>query len=211
ASETVEMLQIAFGDTYMSHSKIYEWYSRFKNGRTSVEDDPRAGRPSTSTTKEKKEEIEALLQENHRSTIRKLSEEVGISIGSYQTIVERLTACPYLLKCLYNSLFFKFNFLKNEAVNKKSLSEFLTAKNMMVIPHPPYSADLVPRDFFLFSKMKLKLKGRRFDIVAEIQTESQQVLDTLGENDFQQTFQAWQHRWDRCINAGGDYFEGDTS
>ncbi|XP_017795028.1 PREDICTED: putative uncharacterized protein FLJ37770 [Habropoda laboriosa] len=75
------MLQIAFGDTYMSHSKIYEWYSRFKNGRTSVEDDPRAGRPSTSTTKEKKEEIEALLQENHRSTIRKLSEEVGISIG----------------------------------------------------------------------------------------------------------------------------------
>ncbi|KOC66813.1 hypothetical protein WH47_12618 [Habropoda laboriosa] len=79
---------------------------------------------------------------------------------------------------------------------------------MVVIPHPPYSADSAPCGFFLSPKMKLKLKGRRFDTVAEIQTESQQVLDTLGENDFQQAFQ---HRWDRCINAGGDYFEGDTS
>ncbi|KOC62974.1 Histone-lysine N-methyltransferase SETMAR [Habropoda laboriosa] len=81
----------------------------------------------------------------------------------------------------------------------------------MVIPHPPHSADLAPCGFFLFPKMKLKLKGRRFDTVAEIQTESQQVLDTLGENDFQQAFQVRQHHWDRCINAGGDYFEGDPS
>ncbi|KOC69839.1 hypothetical protein WH47_07049 [Habropoda laboriosa] len=70
---------------------------------------------------------------------------------------------------------------------------------------------VIPCDFFLFPKMKLKLRGQRFDTVAQIQTKSQQVLDTLGENDFQQVFQVWQHRWDRCINAGGGYFEGDTS
>ena len=49
---------------------------------------------------------------------------------------------------------------------------------MAVIPHPPYSPDLEPCDFFLFPKMKLKLKGRRFDTI-EIQAESQRVLDTL--------------------------------
>jgi hypothetical protein len=32
-------------------------------------------------------------------------------------------------------------------------------------------------DFFLFPKMKLKLKGRRFDAFEEIQAESQRVLD----------------------------------
>jgi murein tripeptide amidase MpaA len=32
--------------------------------------------------------------------------------------------------------------------------------------------------------MKLKLKGRRFDTIEDIQAESQRVLDTLIENDF---------------------------
>jgi hypothetical protein len=52
--------------------------------------------------------------------------------------------------------------------------------------------------------MKLKLKGRRFDIIEEIQTESQDVLNTLMRNDFQQCFRSWNSRWNRCINAEGD-------
>ena len=35
----------------------------------------------------------------------------------------------------------------------------LASTNMTVIPHPPYSPDLTPCDFFPFPKMKLKLKG----------------------------------------------------
>jgi hypothetical protein len=38
--------------------------------------------------------------------------------------------------------------------------------------------------------MKLKLKGRRFDSIEEIQTESQDVLNTLTRNDFQQCFRS---------------------
>jgi hypothetical protein len=49
---------------------------------------------------------------------------------------------------------------------------------MAVIPHPLYSPDLAPCDFFLFPKMKLKLKERRFDTTEKIQAESQRVLDT---------------------------------
>jgi hypothetical protein len=49
---------------------------------------------------------------------------------------------------------------------------------MAVISHPPHSPDLAPCDFFLFLKMKLTLKGRRFDAIEEIQAESQTVLDT---------------------------------
>jgi hypothetical protein len=55
---------------------------------------------------------------------------------------------------------------------------------MTVIPHPPYSLDLAPCHFLLFSKLKLELKGRRFDTIEEIQAESQRVLDTLTENNF---------------------------
>jgi hypothetical protein len=52
---------------------------------------------------------------------------------------------------------------------------------MAVIPHPPYSPDLAPFDFLLFPKIKLKLKGRRFDTCGEIQAELQRVLDSLTE------------------------------
>jgi hypothetical protein len=63
-----------------------------------------------------------------------------------------------------------------------------------VIPHPPYSPDLTPCDFFLFPKMKLKLKGRRFDTSEEIQAESQRVLDNLTEKEFQEAFQKWRRQ-----------------
>jgi hypothetical protein len=82
---------------------------------------------------------------------------------------------------------------------------------MGVIPQPPYSPNLVPCDFFLLPKMKLKLKGRRFDTMEEIQAESQRVLDSLTEKGFQEAFQKWRRRWDQCLHAGGNYFEGDGS
>jgi hypothetical protein len=72
---------------------------------------------------------------------------------------------------------------------------------MAVIPHPLYSPDLALCDFFLFPEMKLKLKGRRFTTI-EIQAESQRVLDTLTEEDFQEAFQKWRRWWDWCLHAG---------
>ena len=63
-------------------------------------------------------------------------------------------------------------------------NQFLAKNKIAVIPHPPYSPDLASCDFFLFPKMKLKLKGRRFDTTTGIQAETQKVLNTLTEKDF---------------------------
>ena len=57
--------------------------------------------------------------------------------------------------------------------------------------------------------MELKLKGRRFDTIEDIQVETQKVLDTLTENNLQDAFQKWRRRWDRCLHARGNYFEGE--
>jgi hypothetical protein len=57
--------------------------------------------------------------------------------------------------------------------------------------------------------MKIKLKGRRFHAVEEIQAETQTVLNTLTKKDFQNAFQKWQKRWDWCMRSQGDFFEGD--
>jgi hypothetical protein len=42
--------------------------------------------------------------------------------------------------------------------------------------------------------MKLKLKGRQFDTIEEIQPHSQTVLDTVTEIDFQEAFQKWRRQ-----------------
>jgi hypothetical protein len=49
ATETYEMPQQAFGETALSLFKTSEWYSRFKNGRTSIDNDPHTGRPLSLT------------------------------------------------------------------------------------------------------------------------------------------------------------------
>jgi hypothetical protein len=67
---------------------------------------------------------------------------------------------------------------------------------------------MAPCDFFLFPKMKLKLKGRRFDGLEEIQWESQNVLGTLREQDFQHSFQQWQRRWDHVSLHKGTILKG---
>jgi len=59
-AETYEMLQAAFGDR--SQSKTFEWYSCFKSGRRSFEDDPHPGRPSTSHTKETMAHVQEIIR-----------------------------------------------------------------------------------------------------------------------------------------------------
>jgi hypothetical protein len=40
------------------------------------------------------------------------------------------------------------------------MQQSLASTKTTVIPHPPFSPDLTPYDFFLFPKMKLKFKER---------------------------------------------------
>jgi hypothetical protein len=89
--------------------------------------------------------------------------------------------------------------------------EYVTNNNMVIIPNPPYSLDLAPCNFSLFLKLKMKLKGWRFETVSDIKTESQAVLDSIKENNFHGAFEAWRNRWDRCMCSQGDYFEVNGS
>jgi hypothetical protein len=92
-----------------------------------------------------------------------------------------------------------------------SVQRFLVAKNMAVVPHPPYSPDLTPWDFFLFPRMKSNLKERRFQDVTEILEQSLTVPHAIPESQFKRCFQQWQKRWTRCITSEGKYFKGDSN
>ncbi|UYV70839.1 hypothetical protein LAZ67_8000800 [Cordylochernes scorpioides] len=85
--------------------------------------------------------------------------------------------------------------------------QFLAKHSTIQILHPPYSPDLAPNDFFLYPKLKMNLKGRKFDNVDMIQAESKATLRNLSKSDFISCFDNWKKRWNGCIEAGGAYFE----
>ena len=71
--------------------------------------------------------------------------------------------------------------------------------------HPPYSPDLAPYDFWLFPK----LTGCRYERIEEMKESVTKVIDTLTQEDFHGAFQRFLERYNKCIAAGGNYFEGD--
>ena len=73
------------------------------------------------------------------------------------------------------------------------------------VPQPPYSTDLAPCDFCLFPK----LRGCRYETIEEMKEAVMKVIDTLTQEDFHGAFQKLLERYNKCIAARGDYFEGD--
>ena len=71
------------------------------------------------------------------------------------------------------------------------------------VPRPPYSPDLAPCDFWLFPK----LRGCRYETIEEMKEAVTKVIDTLTQEDFQKLLE----QYNKCIAAGGDNFEGDSS
>ncbi len=73
------------------------------------------------------------------------------------------------------------------------------------VPHPPYSPDLAPCDFWLFPK----LSGCRYKTIEEMKEAPTKVIDTLTQEDFHGAFQKLLELY-KCISAGGDFFRMGT-
>jgi transposase len=63
-----------YGARTMHQRKIYEWIERFKKGRTSVTDESRPGRPSTSRTDQHIQRLDALIREDRRLTLARVAQ-----------------------------------------------------------------------------------------------------------------------------------------
>lgn len=88
-----------------------------------------------------------------------------------------------------------------------SVQQYLSKCNIKIMPHPPYSPDLAPCDFWLFPTLKEKLRGRKFNTDSEVISAVEGSLKQLPEKGFSTCFEKWVERWDRCISSDGRYFE----
>jgi len=85
----------------MSRTQCHEWLRRFKDGRMSIGEDPRHGRPATSTNDEHVETVRAAIRRNGRLTVRGVADEVGISIRScHEIFTEKIPMRRVSAKCV---------------------------------------------------------------------------------------------------------------
>lgn len=84
-------LTAAFNNNAPAIQTVYKWFKEFRCGRSSLEDGDRSGRPQTATTAVQEDAVAALIKEDGRISLERLSDLVGISKGSvYEIIHNRL-------------------------------------------------------------------------------------------------------------------------
>lgn len=76
-----------------------------------------------------------------------------------------------------------------------------------LLPHPPYSPDLAPCDFFLFPNLKKWLGGKRFTTNEEVIAETKAYFEGFPKSYFLEGLKKLEYRWEKCIELKGDYVE----
>ena len=330
ASACHQTLLTALGDQAPSQAMVYSWFGRFRCGSTTLDDEPREGRPSSTVTDAVVAAIHHHVDEDRRVTLRWLERLVGVShstivkilhehlgmrklsarwvphrlspeqmqarVGFAQLMLARfdggrsklvdniltgdetwvyfydpetkeqsrqwvtneedtplkfrrersvgkvmaavffrrcgilppvlleygatVTADWYCAVCLPQVLQSlaqerpkmreKGIFLHQDnapAHRARTTQDFLQSTQLVQLPHPAYSPDLAPADFFLFPRMKKNLKGRHFNSREELVIALQAELDRFSGADLRGCFEAWFQRLQKCLDLAGNYVE----
>ena len=75
------------------------------------------------------------------------------------------------------------------------------------MPHPPYSPDLAPSDFYLFGPMKEALGGTRFETDEDVMKAVRKWLREQPAEFYRDGIRALIQRWTKAIDKMGDYTE----
>lgn len=329
-ADTHAMIRHGFGDEALSRTTVFTWWKRFKEGRETLEDDERCGRPATAVHNENVTKVRTLLLSQPHLTVRALAEELRIGKDAVRTILtqrmNRRKVCarfvPHMLtdeqKQIRLSCYQDFietadsdsNFLKTIVTGDESwcfmydpqtkrqssawlspgeqrptkvrqqkskvktmliaffdskglihhefvpvgqtvnarfylevmkrlvhrirrirpeykdpgswtllhdnapahtatlLTHYYAANQITVLSHPPYSPDLAPADFFLFPKVKLKMKGHFFQTVQAIQSACTEQLKAIPQRSYSNAFEGLYRRCKECVAREGYYVEG---
>lgn len=195
ATETFSMLQDAFKDNCLSYSQVKKWHKASPR--------PKKARMSKSRTK---------------TMLVAFFDARGIVHSEFVPPGQTVNAAYYLevLKRLKRKVTSKRSAIKDDWKlhhdNAPSHTAFLVTNylariHLGVVPQPPYSPDLSPPDFFLFPRLKRALKGKRWDSIEDIQENVVAALKDIPKEAYEDAFRAWKTRLQKCIDAGGAYFE----
>ena len=84
-------MQKVYGNGALKYATVCKWVSCFNDGRESIENDPRVGRPVSVLTEKNVATVKTLIEEDARYTLQEIEELSGIRLSSVLKILhERL-------------------------------------------------------------------------------------------------------------------------
>ena len=161
--ETYQLLQQAYREDAMGHTQVFDWFRRFKEGRTSVESNPWSGWPFFDSEgivhHEYAPDGQTINKEFYVEVLRRLRESVR------RKRQEKWRDVDWILHH-YNA----------PAHTSHLVHRFLAKRGTAQLQQPPYSPDLAPCDFFLFPRLKKVQKGHRYEATEDIKRNSTKTL-----------------------------------
>ncbi|XP_061193207.1 histone-lysine N-methyltransferase SETMAR-like [Saccostrea echinata] len=175
AMETFEEVHNIYGDQQPSYRTVSRWLKKFKDERESVKDDVRSGRPKTPQRKfnnkvwmtkhGKRPVIAKRCQSTKKILYAIFFDREGVVLQFPIPEKKSVTGKMYKYKILHKlkqqykkkrpKTGIKGIFLLHDnapAHKSKLVTDFLSKEGVIVIPHPAYSPDLSPCDFFSIHK-----------------------------------------------------------
>ena len=78
ATETLVLVQKAYGNEALNWMNVFRWYSQFWDGRELVDDDERGGRPKSTQTEVNIAAVADLVKNDHQIASRMVAESLNI-------------------------------------------------------------------------------------------------------------------------------------
>jgi histone-lysine N-methyltransferase SETMAR len=93
--------------------------------------------------------------------------------------------------------------------NSKVTQKEIISLGFKRTPHPPYSPDIAPSDFFLFGYTKGKLKKHISLDPEDLLHNLWGIFSSISDDMKRNVFKAWIKRCNRVAMTGGDYYEDE--
>ena len=132
----------------MNPASVFEWHKRFKEGRESVRDDERCGRSKEVRTPELIGQIKNFMDKDSRVSIETISAQFDVIVGTVHTFIREELKMRKICAMFVPRVLIL-------------VTDCLTKMGINTVPQPPYSPYLASYDFWLFPKLKEKLRGCR--------------------------------------------------
>ncbi|EGI61648.1 Histone-lysine N-methyltransferase SETMAR [Acromyrmex echinatior] len=187
------------GTSAPAFATVYNWVNEFKRGRKFTCDASRSGRSIEAATPEIIDKVHNIVLTDRRVKVREFVEVTSISHG---TVISILHEQLGIKKLPARWMFAHYN----ARVHTCPIAKFNEFRYEL-LPHPTYSPDLAPCDYFLFPNLKKWFGGKRFTIREQLIAETEAYFEGLDKSYYSDGLKKLENHWIKCIELKGDYVE----
>lgn len=99
------------------------------------------------------------------------------------------------------------NHLKNARPHAAKITKSQIAQLKFIQkPHPPFSPDVSPYNFFLYGMLKGLLKGRSHETFDTLFISIDEILQEIPKETWEAVYDEWISRFNQVITSWGEYF-----